>query len=225
MRKKTKKAIIIYGLPGSGKGTQAQRLEKILKGYHFDTGREIEKTVHDPKSQKDPEIRREKELFDKGKLCDPKWVAELVKNSIKKLARKNKTLIFSGSPRTLFEAKQIMPLLIKLYPKKNLYIFDLKISSKTSIFRNSHRKICSQCGYPIIYSKETEDWRYCPKCGAPLIIRTLDKPEIIKIRIKEYLKRTRPLKNYFKKLKLKIYEIDGEPLPDLVTKQILEKLK
>jgi len=222
MKKLKKKAIIIFGPPGAGKGTQALRLEKILGFYHFDTGREIEKVISDPKNQKDPEIRKQKELFESGKLCDPQWVEKLVEKKIKKL--RGKGIIFSGSPRTLDEAQKLIPLLEKIYGKKNIYVFKLNVSEKTSIFRNTHRKMCSRCGYPVIFSEETEDWKFCPLCGAPLFVRVLDKPEVIKKRIKEYQKETKPVLEYLKKEKIKIYEIDGEPLPSLVTKQILEKL-
>ena len=223
--KSKKKVIIIYGPPGAGKGTQALRLEKILSFYHFDTGREVEKIVHNSKNQKDSKIREQRKLFDSGKLCDPEWVADLVKKIIKKLAKKNKGVIFSGSPRTLFEAEELIPLLIKLYGKRNIYVMKLSVSKETSIFRNTHRKICPKCGYPVIYSQETKDWKFCPKCGTKLIVRVLDNPKTIKVRIKEYQQRTKPVLNYLKKQKIKIYEINGEPLPSLVTKQILEKIK
>ena len=46
------KAIIIYGLPGSGKGTQANLLADKLGLIHFDTGKYLERIVHDPANKK-----------------------------------------------------------------------------------------------------------------------------------------------------------------------------
>ena len=59
------KAIIIYGLPGSGKGTQANLLADKLGLIHFDTGKYLERIVHDPANKKNKIIRRERKNFDR----------------------------------------------------------------------------------------------------------------------------------------------------------------
>jgi adenylate kinase len=118
------KIFIIYGPPGSGKGTQARILARQLGIEHFDTGRIIEKLVHDPNKQDDLIIQRERKNFDTGLLCTPKWVLGIVSEKIKK-SKKRKGLIFSGSPRTLEEAKIIIPLLEEMYGKDNICVIQI----------------------------------------------------------------------------------------------------
>src|SRR3989338_6557098 len=73
-----KKAVVIFGPPGAGKGTQANLLAWTRGFVHFDTGRHMERVVHDPARQNDPIIARERELWESGKLNTPGWALELV---------------------------------------------------------------------------------------------------------------------------------------------------
>jgi len=223
-KEKQPSIIIFYGLPGSGKGTQAERASDYFGFKHFNTGWLIEKAINDPKNQNDPIIQREKKLFDEGTLCTPEWVAELVKKAIVDLHSQKSGIIFSGSPRTLYEVKEIMPLMEELYGRENIYIMEIKIKPETTIFRNSNRKICEKCSKPLIYTPETKNLTECPLCGGKLITRTLDAPEAIKVRIKEYTERTAPVFDFLKQNNYKITEIDGELTPDEVAENILREL-
>lgn len=217
--------IIIYGPPGSGKGTQAKKTADYFDLEHFDTGRLIEKKVHQPDLQDDPIIQRERENFEKGFLCTPQWVAEIVKEKVKQIHQAGKGVIFSGSPRTLPEAKELLPLLEDLYNKENIYVLRLIIKPETSIFRNSHRRICQKCGKPIIYTPENEKLKECPKCGGKLVKRVLDKSEIIKVRLKEYQERTKPIYQFLEERNIRVIDIDGEPPVEEVHQNILRTFK
>ena len=228
----SKVAIIIYGPPGSGKGTQAEKIAEKFNLVHFDTGKTIEKTVHDPKNADDPIIQKERQLFDTGKLCTPSWVLSLVGENIKKIFSEGKGIVFSGSPRTLYETEGdkekkipgVIEILEKYYGKENIIILRLNVSKKTAIYRNTHRRVCEECGFILQYSPENEKLTQCPKCGGKLVRRSLDTAEVMKVRLKEYEQRTKPIYDFLEKRGYKITEIDGEPSPEIVTKNIFNKI-
>ncbi|MCL4437581.1 nucleoside monophosphate kinase [Patescibacteria group bacterium] len=222
----SKIAIIIYGPPGAGKGTQANLLADHLGGIHFDTGRYLEEYVHDPKNQKSKIVQREKKLFDSGKLLTPSFVLNIVKNKTKEIARANFSIIYSGSPRTIYEAKGLLPILEKLYGKKNIFVFILKVPPEVSIKRNSNRLVCSICGYTLLsHYYPIKNPKICPVCAGKFYRRTLDNPEVIKVRLKEYENRTKPIFDLTKKRKYKVKEINGTPAPYKVFQKNLEIIK
>ncbi len=253
-----KRAVIIYGAPGAGKGTQANLLSAAKGLIHFDTGKFLEQIVHDSDEQKDPrpegtrlaqlnwaaEIKKEAKLFDTGKLLSPTWVLKIVKEKTGEIAKAGFSVVYSGSPRTLYEAfgsmydpdsgektsptsstGGLIAFLEDVYGKKNISVVLLKVKSASSIQRNSNRKICSACGTVIMYNDTTHHHTTCPVCGGHLRKRTLDDPEVIKARLIEYEKRTAPIISEIKKRGYKVNEIDGEPAPYKVHEVIRKKLK
>jgi adenylate kinase len=224
-----KKVVLFYGAPGSGKGTQADLLAKNFGFYHFDTGKNIEQTVNDPENLKDENIRIQKEIFDSGKLNTPEWVLnEVVIKKTQNLANAGVRLVFSGSPRTLFEAfgdeKNIglIATLEKLYGKENVGIMYIEVKPETSIFRNSNRSVCSVCGAPVLYKENGHIT--CPFCDAPLRKRSLDNPETIKVRLEEYKNRTQPILEKLKEAGFEVNVIDGEPEPYKVFEEVKKKI-
>lgn len=222
------KAVIVYGPPGSGKGTQADLLARKYNLIHLDTGRYLESLFRSPTAKKDPILKREKALFDSGKLCTPEWVLKITKEEAERIARAGYSIVFSGSPRTMFEAfgegktKGLLEALAKAYGKKNISVVLLSVRDETSIKRNSHRLVCSQCGLPKL---ESASLGHCPLCAGPMRTRSLDKPEVIKVRLKEYRERTYPIVAEMKKHGFKVSKINGEPLPYKVSDTIVKLLK
>lgn len=222
-----KQAVIIYGPPGAGKGTQAELLARLFDFVHFDTGRYIERVVHAPENRKNKVIRREEKLFDTGKLCTPEWVLKITADEAGRIANSDLNIAFSGSPRTIFEAygdkknKGLIEVLTKLYGKKNITIVRLNIHEGSSLRRNSARLVCSVCGLPILATVKNN---HCSLCGGAFRKRTLDNPAVIKVRLEEYQNRTFPIVSRLRKLKYRIIEMDGEPAPYLVHKAIAKKL-
>ena len=217
-------AIILYGPPGSGKGTQANLLADNLGLIHFDTGKFLESIWYDPKRQKEKLVQREKKFFEGGQLSTPSFVAKEVIKEIKNISKADWGLVFSGSPRTVYEAEQEMPVLEKLYGRKNIFIFVLKLSPQMSIKRNSARLICRTCGYGLLTAYYSKNPKHCPVCGGKFYKRTLDKPEIIKVRLKEYYNRTEPVFAFLTNRGYKLYDINAAPAPYKVFEKILKRI-
>ncbi|TSC94380.1 MAG: adenylate kinase [Parcubacteria group bacterium Licking1014_1] len=234
-----KQVIILFGPPGAGKGTQSELLSDRLGLHIFETSKILERefTRAENLSEDSDErfiefdnqkfdILNEKKLWKEGKLCSPPFVTCLVIKEIKKLFEEGKGLILSGSPRTLYEAEKIMPLLRELYGKENIKTVLIEITPEQTIFRNSHRKICELMRHPVLYAKETENLTICPLDGSKLIKREgLDDPETIKVRLKEYAERTAPIFDYFKSRGLEIKNVNGEQSVADVYKDVLDVIK
>jgi len=231
MKFKDKRVIIILGPPGSGKGTQAILLAERLNAFYFETSSILEREFQKVKEQdfvivnkKKYFLREQKKLWLEGKLVEPEFVTFLVLKKVKELIKEQKSIIFSGSPRTVYETERLIPLLKKHYSEKNIKVVLFLLGEKDSIFRNSHRRICQLLRHPILYSLETKNLKKCPLDGSLLLKRELDNPEVIKKRLKEYRERTLPLLDCFSKYKIKIVRIDASPSPAVVFENILKKL-
>ena len=169
-------------------------------------------------------LKEQERLWLEGKLVEPELVTFLVLKKVKELIKEQKSIIFSGSPRTVYETERLIPLLKKHYLEKNIKVVLFVLKEKDSIFRNSHRRICQLLRHPILYSKETKNLKKCPLDGSPLLKRKLDNIEVIKKRLKEYRERTLPLLDCFSKYKIKVVKINAAPSPVIVFKNILKKL-
>jgi len=226
-----KLVIILFGPPGSGKGTQGELLAERFNLYYFETSKILEETFTGKLGEKNfLEIegkkyyfQNEKKLWQEGKLCSPPFVTYLVMEKIKELHREGKGLILSGSPRTVYEGERVIPLLKKLYGLENIKVILLEQKEKTTIWRNSRRRICQLMRHSILSTKkEFLNLKYCPLDGSKLIKRKgLDSPETIKVRLKEYKERTFPLIEFLKKENIKIWKIDAEKSPEQVFKKIV----
>ncbi len=218
--------IILYGPPGSGKGTQANLLANKLGLIHFDTGRFLESVVHDPTRQKEKIVQRERRLFDGGKLMTPSFVLKEVTKEVRMIRKADLGIVFSGSPRTIFETERLMPLIERLYDKKHIFIFILGVPSSDSLSRNSSRVVCSVCKAPLLTKYyPSKKPKHCPICAGPFYKRTLDNPKTIKIRLEEYKNRTEPIFSILKKKGYRLIEIDARPAPYKIFETIYGHLK
>jgi adenylate kinase len=222
MRRYKKIGIIIFGPPGSGKGTQAKLLADKFDFFHFDTGGYLRKLLYDPKLQKNKIIQREKKLNETGKLNTELWVTKIVSGRFEELIKSGQSIVTEGFPRTLFEAfgdnktEGAINIFEKGYGKNNIFIFLLDIPERESIKRITRRFICSVCKALLLSPKfQAKGFKFkiCPFCGGKIVHRLDDNRETIITRLKEYKQRTQPIFREFKKRKYRVYKINGTPMP------------
>jgi len=219
-------AVIFYGQPGSGKGTQAELLSKKFGFIRFDTGTYLERTLHVKDATRNSILRRERRLFDTGMLCTPSWILALVKQATMRIAKSRNSIIYSGSPRTMFEAfgtkKRVglMRILQDLYGKDHVFVVQIRVQDTVSIARNRKRLVCSLCKLPSLNDRI----RTCTFCGGKLYRRSVDKPHIIAIRLQEYWKRTRPILDEMRHQGYRVREVNGAESPYTVFKRVVRAL-
>jgi len=212
------KIIMLFGPPGAGKGTQAEILADKTGYYHFESSKVIEACFKNESPEKVFEIEGqtykvadEKIRWEQGLLNSPPFVVNLLVEKIKELNKDGKSIIFSGSPRTLYEAEREIPLFKELYGQDNIRFVVLEISAETTIFRNSHRRICELIRHSILFSPETENLTKCPLDGSDLVKRKgLDDPETIKKRLEIYKEQTFPVSEFIEKAGLNVNKVNGE---------------
>ncbi len=219
------------GPPGSGKGTQAELLAEKLNLFHLETSDIIEKNFAISKKGdfvkiggKKYFISEEKKLRESGKWMSPPLITFWVKNKVRELEEEGKGIVISGSPKTLFEGKEITPLLKKLYGTSHIKVVLIKQKPEVSIWRNSKRRICQLMRHAILYTKETAKLKHCPFDGSKLISREDSNPKVIKSKLKEFQERSLPIIDFFKKQGLKVKEVNGEQSVADVFKEILKAI-
>ncbi|MEM2108018.1 MAG: nucleoside monophosphate kinase [Candidatus Bathyarchaeia archaeon] len=208
---------IIFGAPGSGKGTYASRLQAKLGVDVIAMGdifREIMK--------EDTELgRKVKGYVEKGLLVPDEIVVDVLKHRLAKIPEE-KGFILDGYPRTLEQAKILGDI------AKIDVIILLIVPDWIIIERLSTRRICKNCGtvYNIRFLKPKVE-NICDKCGGPLYQRSDDTPEVIKKRIQIYEEQTKPILQFFKERKVPFVVANCDALdmpPERVVDAILRDL-
>ncbi|MEM3581127.1 MAG: nucleoside monophosphate kinase [Candidatus Bathyarchaeia archaeon] len=210
--------LIIFGAPGSGKGTYASRLKDVLNVAVIATGDIFREMI----KENTPLGIKVKAYVEKGWLVPDDITFEVLKENLTKIP-KGKGFILDGYPRTTEQAKALGEI------AKIDAIIHLIVPDWIIIKRLSSRRICKNCGaiYNLLFLKPKNDM-VCDHCGGPLYQRSDDKPEVIKQRIEVYEKQTQPLLEYYRKKKVPFVEVKCEKLetpPEVIVQEILKGLK
>ncbi|MCW4044732.1 MAG: nucleoside monophosphate kinase [Candidatus Bathyarchaeota archaeon] len=209
---------VIFGAPGSGKGTYASRLQAKL-GFDViamgDIFREIMK-------EDSPFGRKIKGYVEKGLLVPDDVVVEVLKKRLSEVPE-GRGFLLDGFPRTVEQAKTLEKI-----AKIDVVIL-LLVPDWIIVERLSTRRICKNCGavYNVRFLKPKVEG-VCDKCGGVLYQRSDDTAEVIKRRIEVYEAQTRPILRLFKEAGVPFAEAGCDALdtpPEKVVDVILKELK
>ena len=207
--------LILLGPPGSGKGTQAERLCKELNLPHVASGDLFR-----------DHLKRETELgvlaqnyMDKGHLVPDDVTIGMVKERLSRSDCRGGTIL-DGFPRTLAQAEALDSIFQELGQQLTGVLF-IAVPDDVLIERLSDRRICRNCqtSFHILFSPPRE-LQTCDLCGGELYQRDDDQPDTIRARIKVYHKQTAPLIKYYQATDL-LHEVDGNIDIDRVTDTLI----
>lgn len=220
--------LIIFGPPGSGKGTYSSRLKEIFGIEKISTGDIFRAAIKEGNV-----LGKMIEAYvSKGELVPDDIVIEVVKQELSK----KENYILDGFPRTVAQAKALEEI------AKIDAIILIKAHDEILIEKICARRICSnpQCdgNYNIAnIRKSIEGINYelppllpkndmvCDKCGSLLIQRTDDRPEIVKERLEIYKKQSLPLIQFYKERGIPFVEVWMNKPPEKVVEEIVEGIK
>ncbi|MDD4289790.1 MAG: nucleoside monophosphate kinase [Patescibacteria group bacterium] len=204
--------IVFIGMPGSGKGTQAQKVAQKLSLPFIATGDLFRSQI-----EKQTEIgQKVKQIIDAGNLVSDDITFELLKQGIQDFDI-SRGVVLDGFPRNLNQA-----IILDEYLKIDKVI-NINLSETEIMVRIGGRRTCI-CGatYHIKFNPPKVE-NICDICSKELFLRDDAKEESIKTRIEIYKKNAQPLLDFYRQ-KGVIIDIDGDPAIDDVENEINQKL-
>jgi len=219
---KTLKVIIVLGPPGSGKGTQSKLLVKKFNLDYFGAG----DALRERQKIGDFTSKRLIKVMGEGKWVPSFLISKIWMDKLEEFKQKKKFkgFISDGSPRMLPEAKLFDDAMEWYGWTRGMKIIFISISLKASLLRLTKRRQCRKCGRLIPWIGEFKKLERCDRCGGQLITRHDDKPEAIRMRLREFKNKTMLVINHYKKQK-KLIKINGEQSIENIFKDILKALK
>ena len=195
--------IVLLGAPGSGKGTQAQRLQSKYGVPQVSSGDLLRDAV-----ARGTELGlKAKAVMDAGQLVGDDIVLGLIRDRLSK-PDAAKGFILDGFPRNTVQANSLSALLDELRQPLDAVLL-LDVRRETLMQRLAGRRICPKCG--SVYNVHTlpAGTTTCAKDGTELYQRADDKEEVIGKRLEVYEQQTRPLVEHYSNLGL-LRAIAGE---------------
>lgn len=204
--------IVLLGPPGSGKGTQTERLCAELGFTKISTGDLLREAVRNNTALG----AKAKGYMDAGKLVPNELVVDLVSEKLKAVRG---GVILDGFPRSLEQAKMLDKI-----AKVDMAI-DLVVNEEKLVKRLTLRRTCRDCSavYHLEFNPPKQEGK-CDKCDGVLFQRSDDTEKTVRERLRVYKESTLPLTKFYKDKGI-LKQVDGEGDIGAVYQRILKAIK
>lgn len=211
--------LVLMGLPGAGKGTQAERIVEKYGIPHISTGDMFRAAM-----KEETELGlKAKSFMDEGALVPDEVTIGIVRERLSKLDCQDGFLL-DGFPRTVAQAEALEDMLQSL-EKKIDYVINVDVDKDILMARLTGRRICKGCGatYHLVFNPPAVEGK-CDRCGSELYQRADDNEETVQNRLDVNLKQTKPLLDFYQQ-KGYLKDINGQQEIGKVFEDIDQLLK
>ncbi len=206
--------LVLLGPPGSGKGTQGERLQEDFRLPYYATGDILRAAVRDGSDLG----KQAKEYMDRGDLVPDEVMVGLIAERVSS-EEASDGFILDGFPRTMRQGEALDAKLTELGRALTAVIL-IEVPDEEVVRRLGGRRVCVKEGH--IFHMEFDPPKnegVCDIDGSRLEIREDDKPEVVRHRLGTYHEKTEPLVGYYEEHAV-LRRVDGLPAPDEVSDRI-----
>ena len=210
--------IILMGLPGAGKGTQASEIVKKFPIPQITPADRLRYAIKD-----ETDLGKEaKSYMDRGELVPDEVTVGIVKERISEDDAK-KGFLLDGFPRTIDQAESLSQIMSELDREIDAVI-NIEVPEEELMNRLTGRRICEKCGttYHLVFNPPKVDG-ICDIDGGKLYQREDDNPETVSNRLSVNVKQSKPILEYYNN-KGVLKNIDGSKDIDEVTNDVIDIL-
>lgn len=211
--------VVLFGAPGSGKGTQAERIQEHFGIPHISTGDILRDAV-----RRGTDLGRQVEpIMKSGGLISDDMMNDIV---AERLRQDDVTdgFILDGYPRTLDQARAFTSI-FQGNAGAALQVFYLSVPDEVIVNRVAERLSCPNC--KAIYHRHNSPPREegaCDRCGAVLVSRADDQEsDAVRRRLEEYHRQTMPVVDFYREQGV-LHEIDGLRGIDEIFEEVRKQL-
>lgn len=206
--------LVLLGAPGSGKGTQAEKLSTLLGIPTISTGAIIRQAIKD---KTELGVRAEALIAD-GQLVPDELIIDIVKDRLNQEDCKG-GFILDGFPRTIPQAEAAEKFGMGIDK-----VLEIVVPDEAIVDRLSGRRECKVCRTPYhtLYNAPQKEG-ICDKCGGELIRRADDEPETVRKRLVVYHTETEPLVKFYEERGL-LVKAEGKKQIESTSREVRKAL-
>ena len=184
--------LVLMGLPGAGKGTQAEKIVEHYDNPHISTGDMFRAAIKEGTQLG----LKAKSFMDQGNLVPDEVTIGIVRERLNKQDCENGFLL-DGFPRTVAQA-EALETITKELNKQIDYVINIDVDQSILMERLTGRRICKDCGatYHLVFNPPAKEG-VCDKCGGELYQRADDNAETVSTRLSVNVKQSQPLLDFY----------------------------